>query len=152
MSDQERIIIANDHGGVELKNRLLRYLEARGRSVHNMGIDTPDSVDYPDIAVTACREFQRGEYEFGILICGTGIGISISANKVPGIRCALIHDRFTAEMARAHNDANFVAFGGRVDYTIPVEEILATFMDTTPDRDDRHVRRVRKIGEIDRGV
>ena len=114
-----------------------------------MGVNSDDPVDYPDIAVIACNEFKKGGYDFGILLCGTGIGISITANKIKGIRCALIHDLFTAEMAKAHNDANFIAFGGRVKYCVPVTEMIEKFMETKF-AGDRHLRRVGKIMEAEK--
>jgi ribose 5-phosphate isomerase B len=144
-----RVIIANDHGAVALKKELVSWLKARGHTVVNLGVDSEDRVDYPDMAVAACAEYKKGGYDFGILLCGTGIGISISANKVKGIRCALIHDTFTASMAREHNDANFVAMGGRVEYSIPPTEILAAFMDAKF-QGGRHSERVAKIMELDK--
>ena len=113
-----------------------------------MGVNSDDSVDYPDIAVTACEEFKKGGYDFGILLCGTGIGMSITANKIKGIRCAQVHDLFTAEMAKAHNDANFIAFGGRVKYSVPVIKMIEKFMDTKF-AGDRHIRRVDKIMDVE---
>ena len=113
-----------------------------------MGVHSDDSVDYPDIAVTACEEFKKSGYDFGILLCGTGIGMSITANKIKGIRCALVHDLFTAEMAKAHNDANFIAFGGRVKYSIPVTKMIEKFMDTKF-AGDRHERRISKMMALD---
>lgn len=109
-----------------------------------MGVNSDDPVDYPDIAVAACEEFRKGGYDFGILLCGTGIGVSMTANKMKGIRCALIHDLFTAEMAKAHNDANFIAFGGRIKYSVPVTQMIEKFMETKF-AGDRHSRRVSKI-------
>jgi ribose 5-phosphate isomerase B len=143
-----RIVIANDHGAVELKKELLSWLKAQGHEVVNLGVDVEDRVDYPDMASAACAEYLKGGYDFGILLCGTGIGISIAANKVPGIRCALIHDIFTATMAREHNDANFIAMGGRVEYSVPPTEILAAFMGSKF-QGGRHADRVEKIMELD---
>jgi ribose 5-phosphate isomerase B len=143
-----RIVIANDHGAVELKKELLSWLKSQGHEVVNLGVDVEDRVDYPDMASAACAEYLKGGYDFGILLCGTGIGISIAANKVPGIRCALIHDVFTATMAREHNDANFVAMGGRVEYSVPPTEILAAFMNSKF-QGGRHAERVGKIMELD---
>lgn len=145
----KHVVIGNDHGAVKLKQRISAYLEKKGYTVKNMGVDSEDSVDYPDIAEVSCGEYKRGEYEFGILCCGTGIGISIAANKIEGIRCALIHDLFTAEMAKAHNNANFLAFGGRIEYTVPVEEMLDTFIGTSYGGTDRHQRRVDKIMDLE---
>jgi ribose 5-phosphate isomerase B len=114
-----------------------------------MGVNSDEPVDYPDIAVNACTEFKKGGYEFGILLCGTGIGMSITANKINGIRCALVHDLFTAEMAKAHNDANFIAFGGRVKYSVPVIEMINKFMETKF-VGDRHSRRIDKIMDVEK--
>ncbi len=139
-----RIIISNDHGAVALKRELAAWLRAQGHEVRDMGVNSEDRVDYPDITVAACEEFLRGGYAFGILLCGTGIGVSISANKVKGIRCALVHDSFTATMARAHNDANFIAMGGRVEYRDPPTAILAAYMDTSFEG-GRHAQRVAKL-------
>jgi ribose 5-phosphate isomerase B len=144
-----RIVIANDHGALALKRELAYWLESRGHVVNNLGIDVEKRVDYPDIASTACAEFKKGGYDFGVLLCGTGIGISISANKIEGIRCALVHDVFTAKMAREHNDANFIAMGGRVDYTVPPTEILSAFI-TSKFEGGRHSERVAKIHGLER--
>ena len=119
----KRIIIANDHGAVAIKQQIVKHLESRGYTVDNIGVDTEDSVDYPDMAEKACNQFLKdGNYEFGIVCCGTGIGISISANKVKGIRCALPQNVFAAQMAKEHNNANFIAFGGRIEYPETVEK------------------------------
>jgi ribose 5-phosphate isomerase B len=142
-----KILIANDHGAVALKFKLIKWLEKKGHSVVNLGVDSEDRVDYPDQAALAVREYQKGGYDFGIVCCGTGIGISIAANRYKGIRCALIHDEFTARMAKEHNNANFVAFGGRVQYTIPVEQILETYMNAQFEG-GRHVTRVAKLDEL----
>jgi ribose 5-phosphate isomerase B len=143
-----RIVIANDHGAVDLKKKLASWLEAQGHTVANLGVDVEEKVDYPDVAAAACAEYRKGGYDFGILLCGTGIGISIAANKVEGIRCALIHDRLTATMAREHNDANFVAMGGRIEYSITPSEILAAYMNAEF-RGGRHAERVAKIADLE---
>ena len=139
-----RIVIANDHGAVALKRELRSWLESKGHAVTDLGVDTEDRVDYPDKAAEACAEYKRGGYDFGILLCGTGIGVTIAANRFPGIRCALIHDEFTARMAREHNNANFVALGGRVQYAVAPTAILAAFMDSKFEG-GRHAVRVAKI-------
>jgi ribose 5-phosphate isomerase B len=123
------IVLANDHGAVELKLRILAWLLDKGHKVTNLGVDTGDRVDYPDMADKAVAEFQKGDYDLGILFCGTGIGISIAANRHKGIRCALIHDRFTALMAREHNNANFLALGGRIEYRESPETLIQVFLD-----------------------
>ena len=145
----KKIIIASDHGAVVLKSEIVSFLKTKNCDVKDMGVNSEDPVDYPDIAVTACNEFKKGGYDFGILLCGTGIGVSMTANKIKGIRCALIHDLFTAEMAKAHNDANFIAFGGRVKYSVPVTKMIEKFMDTEF-AGDRHSRRVDKIMDAEK--
>lgn len=140
-----RVIIANDHGAVALKIRLMRHMEQKGFSVVNLGTDDENSVDYPDMARQACAEFLKGGYDFGVLLCGTGIGISIAANKIDGIRAALPQNKFAARMAKEHNNANFLVFGGRIDYNEPPEELLDAFVNATFDTQGRHCRRVAKL-------
>lgn len=139
-----KIIIGNDHGAVELKQQIVEHLESKGYEVVNIGVDTGDSVDYPDIAKEACTKYLEGGYDYGIVCCGTGIGISISANKIDGIRCSLPQDCFAAEMTRRHNNPNFIAFGGRIDYKEPIEAMLDSFFDNEFEG-DRHQIRVDKI-------
>jgi len=144
-----RIVIGADHGGVRLKAEIIRFLEGQGNEVRNMGVDTEGSVDYPDIASRTCGEYGRGGYDFGILVCGTGLGVSIAANKIAGIRCGQVFDPYTARKARAHNNANFIAFGGRVSYATPVTELISVFMKTEVEG-GRHERRVRKLAELEK--
>jgi ribose 5-phosphate isomerase B len=144
-----KIVIANDHAAVEIKKQLLAWLKEQGHEVVNLGVDVEDRVDYPDMAAAACAEYKKGGYDFGILLCGTGIGISIAANKISGIRCALVHDPFTATLAKEHNDANFIAMGGRVEYQVPPTEILAAFMNAKF-QGGRHTGRVAKIMELEK--
>ena len=139
-----RILIANDHGAVELKRALAAGLEAEGHEVVNLGVDTTDSVDYPDIARKAAERYLAGGFDFGILCCGSGIGIGIAANKVPGIRCAQVFDLYTAEMCRRHNDANFLCFGGRVDYSVPVLDLVKAYLAASYEG-GRHAMRVAKL-------
>ncbi|HAK47083.1 MAG TPA: ribose 5-phosphate isomerase B [Spirochaeta sp.] len=139
-----KIIIGNDHGAVELKQRIIKHLESKGFECENIGVDSDASVDYPDIAEKACRQFNDGGYDYGILCCGTGIGISISANKIDGIRCSLPQDCFAAQATRAHNNPNFIAFGGRIEYKDKVEDMLDSFFDTEFEG-GRHQTRVDKI-------
>ena len=140
----KKIVIASDHGAVDLKNDIADFLRKKNFEVTDIGTEGPASVDYPDIALAACNEFKKGGYDFGVLLCGTGIGVTIAANKVKGIRCALIFDLFTAEMARAHNDVNFIAFGGRIKYSSPVHEMIEKFIGTSFEG-GRHERRIAKI-------
>ncbi|TVR71804.1 MAG: ribose 5-phosphate isomerase B [Spirochaetaceae bacterium] len=149
-----RVLIGNDHGAVELKQRIVRHLEKRGFTVVNRGVNSDDAVDYPDIAQDVCEEFlaarhaEEDSFDFAILACGTGIGVSISANKIHGIRCALPQNIFSARMAREHNDVNVLAFGGRVEYAEPVEAMLDAYIDSRPEG-GRHANRVRKIMELE---
>ncbi|MDT4761386.1 RpiB/LacA/LacB family sugar-phosphate isomerase [Sphaerochaeta sp. PS] len=138
------VVIANDHGAVELALSFVQHLTKDGYTVNHLGVTSNDSVDYPDMAKLACDEFKKGGYEFGILLCGTGIGISISANKIDGIRCALPQNSYAASMARRHNNVNFIAFGGRIDYSEDPCAILDAFTSATFEG-DRHQRRVDKI-------
>lgn len=138
------ILIANDHGGVELKNRIVSELRLRGHQVDNRGVDSSDSVDYPDIAAAACKAYLAGGYDFGILCCGSGVGISMAANKLRGIRCAQVFDLFTAEMCKRHNNANFIAFGGRIAYAVDVMSMIDSYMAASFEG-ERHQRRVDKL-------
>ena len=108
------IVVASDHGGFALKQEILDHLRERGEEFEDIGTYTPDSCDYPDYAERAARAVVAGTYEKGILLCGTGIGMSIAANKVRGARCALCFDGLSAELCRQHNDANLLALGGRM--------------------------------------
>jgi ribose 5-phosphate isomerase B len=145
----KKVVIASDHGAVVLKTEIISFLKTKNCSVKDLGVASEDSVDYPDVALAACKEFKKGGYEFGILLCGTGIGMSIVANKIKGIRCAQVFDLFTAEMAKAHNNANFIAFGGRVKYSVPVTDMIEKFMNTNF-AGDRHQRRIAKIMDLDK--
>ncbi|MFV2073256.1 MAG: ribose 5-phosphate isomerase B [Thermoanaerobaculales bacterium] len=138
------IVIASDHAGVDLKARLVRFLEAVGRRCRDLGPQDESSVDYPDFAHRLAQVVAIGETEKGILICGTGIGMSMTANRHSGVRAALCHDAFTAEMARRHNDANVLCMGARVLGVDMAEQITQVFLDTEFEG-GRHQRRVEKI-------
>ena len=140
-----KVVVANDHGAVELTAAIVEYLKNRGFEVNYLGTAENKSVDYPDMAELACTEYLKGDYEFGVLCCGTGIGISISANKIHGIRCALPQNCFAAQMAKEHNAANFIAFGGRIDYQDSVTDMLGAFIDAQISQDERHARRRAKM-------
>lgn len=139
-----RVVVANDHGAVELAQRLIEHLKERGYEVTYLGTDKNESVDYPDKAKEACQEYLKGGYEFGIVLCGTGIGISISANKIKGIRCSLLTDCYSAEMTKRHNNPNFIAFGGRVDYKDDPVKMLDSFIDAKFEG-GRHQKRIDKM-------
>jgi len=141
----KKVVIANDQGAVELTASIIEYLKNQGYEVNYLGIGEPVSVDYPDMAKAACEEFKKGGYEFGIVCCGTGIGVSICANKIKGIRCALPQNCFAAKMAKEHNDCNFIAFGGRIEYQEPVLEMLKAYIETQVSKEERHARRRAKI-------
>lgn len=138
------IVIGCDHGGFELKQALIGYLKSIGKEVCDCGTYDTASVDYPDIAEKTCREYLSGDYEFGILICGTGIGISMAANKIDGIRCALVGTEYAAEMTKRHNNANMLAFGGRVTGSELAISILKAYM-SAEFEGGRHQNRVDKI-------
>ena len=144
-----KIIIGNDHGAIELKNRIIKHLESKGYEIENIGVDEETSVDYPDMAEKACRKYLEGGYDYGIVCCGTGIGISISANKIDGIRCSLPQDCYAAEMTRKHNNPNFIAFGGRVEYKESIEAMLDSFFDNEFEG-GRHQTRVDKIMALEK--
>ena len=147
----KKVVVANDHGAVELSKTIVEHLIARGYTVNHLGVYAADSVDYPDMAAQACGEYLAGGYEFGVVCCGTGIGISISANKIDGIRCALPQNMFAASMAKSHNNANFIAFGGRIEYQEPVLEMLDAYIDS-PFEGGRHATRVNKIMALEGGT
>ena len=136
--------MANDQGAVELAKKMKEHLEKRGYEVNYLGIDHEESIDYPDQAEKCCREYLKGGYEFGIVLCGTGIGISMAANKIKGIRCALVQDKYSSEKAKQHNNANILSFGGRVEYKEDPMEILDAFIDAKFEG-GRHQRRIDKI-------
>lgn len=145
---KDRIVIGVDHGAFQLKKRLIDHLQKRGIEVKDMGVFSEDSVDYPDIVRETVGEYRKNGYTYGIVCCGTGIGVSISANKFHGIRCALPQNSFAARMAKAHNNANFIAFGGRVEYIETVEDMLDAFLDTEFEG-ERHAVRVNKIMDLE---
>ncbi len=139
------LAIASDHGGFALKQAVMTHLTRRGIAYRDYGTYSPDSCDYPDFGRAAALAVASGECDRGIVICGTGIGISITANKVPGIRCALCTDCFCAEATRLHNDANMLALGGRVLGEGLALKIVDTFLDTPFSYEPRHLRRIEKI-------
>ena len=139
-----KVIIASDHGGVKLKRSVFEMLKAQGVDVTDFGPDTDESVDYPDYAQPVAEKVSDGEFDRAILICGTGIGMSISANKVKGVRCALVHDSFSAKAARQHNNSNMLAMGERVIGPGLANEIAIIWLNTEYEG-GRHERRVSKI-------
>jgi ribose 5-phosphate isomerase B len=141
-----KIAIGSDHGGYLLKEDIKEHLSGRKVVFKDFGAYSEGSVDYPDIGKKVARAVASKKYKFGILVCGTGLGMSMVANKVKGIRAALCHNVYTAKMSRAHNDANILCLGGRVLKKAPALKIVEAFL-RTPFEGGRHLRRVKKIGK-----
>jgi ribose 5-phosphate isomerase B len=139
-----RVVLGSDHGGLRLKEEIKSLLDEMNISYLDMGCNCEESVDYPDYAVPVAEKVASGEFDFGILICGTGIGMSIAANKVKGIRCAVVSDEYSARMSREHNNANVLALGERVIGPDLAKSIVRTWL-TTEFAGGRHERRVNKI-------
>jgi len=144
-----KIAIACDHGGFNLKREIIKYLEEKGYGLVDFGTNSTDSCDYPDYALPAAEAVAKGECDKGIFVCSTGIGVSIVANKVPGVRCAHCHDTYCAEFTRRHNDANVLALGEKVVGVGYALKIVETFL-TTEFEGGRHQRRVDKITAIEK--
>jgi ribose 5-phosphate isomerase B len=143
-----RIALGADHAGVALKEHVTRHLITRGFDVTDFGTVSAESVDYPDFAAEVAREVASGRFERGVLVCGTGIGMAMAANKISGIRAAPVVDEDSARLCRAHNDANVLALGARVTPQDTAIRILDLFLDT-PFEGGRHQRRVDKISAMD---
>ena len=142
------IAIASDHGGFEHKNAILEHLKQNGFEVTDFGIYENVSVDYPDIAAKVCQSIQKGECELGILVCGTGIGMSLAANKFKGIRAAALSEHFSAKYTRLHNNSNVLCLGGRVIGVGTALELVDLFVNTEFEG-GRHQKRIDKISEIE---
>jgi ribose 5-phosphate isomerase B len=140
-----KIAIGSDHGGFELKEEVIAHLKECGTIVTDCGIYRQEPADYPDYALPVAEQVLLGKADLGIVICGTGVGISISANKINGIRCALCADSYTSRMSRMHNNANVLALGGRVIGSGLANEIVDTFLRTSFESGGRHEKRVNKI-------
>lgn len=143
------LAIGSDHGGFALKQAVMKHLQERGFAYKDFGTYSEESCDYPEYGHAVAKAVASGECEQGILICGTGLGISIAANKVPGIRAAVCTDCFCAEATRQHNDANILCMGGRVVGEGLALKIVDTFLDTPFSNDERHIRRIKKIEQLD---
>ena len=144
-----KIAIACDHGGLNLKNAMKAYVEKLGHETVDFGTFTKDSCDYPDFAAAAAEAVAKGECERGIVVCSSGIGVSIVANKVPGVRCAHCHDLYSVKYTRLHNDANMIAFGEKVIGEGMMQEIVYTFLNTEFEGGERHNRRIAKIKALE---
>ena len=145
-----KIAIACDHGALTLKDKLVRYLSDKGFEVKDFGTYTPDSCDYPEFAGAAAKAVAAGECEKGIVLCTTGIGVSIAANKVRGIRCALLSDVVSARMTREHNDTNMMALGAGVVGQLLAFQIVDTWLGTEFSGDARHQRRIDKVMALEK--
>lgn len=143
------IAIASDHGGFELKDILIDYLAGKGHSIINLGTDSPESVDYPDYARACCDEVLSKRADFGILVCGTGVGISIAANKIDGIRCGLCPSKEIAALVKQHNNANVIALGGRFTSSEEGKAIVDSYM-SAEFEGGRHQQRVDKIMALEK--
>lgn len=144
-----KISIGSDHAGFELKEKMKKFIEELGHEYVDFGTNSNESVDYPDFALKVAESVASKESDRGILICGAGIGMSMAANKVPGIRAALCTDPEMARLSREHNNANILTFGARLMDEDTVKEIVRVFL-TTDFAEDRHLRRIDKIKEIER--
>ncbi|SCW66473.1 ribose 5-phosphate isomerase B [Lachnospiraceae bacterium C10] len=144
-----KLIIGNDHAGTELKFEIKKYLEEKGYEVENYGTDSTESVNYPEIGAGLAEKVAAHEADLGILICGTGVGISLAANKVPGIRAAVCSDVTTAHLVREHNHANILAFGARIVGSELAKDMVDAFLNAKP-LDGRHAERVEMITAVEK--
>lgn len=144
-----RIAVGCDHGAFEYKEIVKKIVEEMGHELDDFGSYSKDSVDYPDFAGPAAKSVAKGINDRGIVICGTGIGVSITANKVQGIRCALCHDPVSARLTREHNNANVLALGQRIIGVEVLKEIVRVFIKTEFSKDERHQRRIDKVSMLE---
>ena len=145
-----KVAIACDHGALDLKNAVAEHLKAQGHTVEDFGTYTTDSCDYPDYTAAAAKAVAAGECERGIVMCSTGIGVSVAANKVKGIRCALLSDLMSAKLTREHNDTNMMAMGAFIVGKALALEIVDVWMNTAFSGGERHSRRIAKIAELEK--
>ncbi|HVQ43074.1 MAG TPA: ribose 5-phosphate isomerase B [Vicinamibacterales bacterium] len=146
-----RIALGADHAGVQLKADIKKFLDERGVPYTDFGTNTTDSVDYPDFAETVARAVADGSHDRGLLFCGSGIGMAMAANKVPGVRAASVVDEVSTRLSREHNDANVLALGERLTPVETARQLVTTFLDT-PFGGGRHQRRVDKISALDHSL
>ncbi len=146
----KKIVIGNDHAAVEMKFKIKEYIESLGYEVINVGIDETVRCDYPDIAFDACKKIIDGEAELGVLICGTGVGMSLAANKIKGIRACVCSETYSARLCREHNKANVICFGERVIGIETAKEIVKAFLNAEF-QNAQHTARVQKIIDIEEG-
>jgi ribose 5-phosphate isomerase B len=150
--EEKMVVLANDHSGIELKNEIIKLLDEMKLPYKNLGTDSGESTDYPLWGYKAARLVASGECDRGIIICGTGVGISLSANKVKGIRCVVCSDCYTAKLSRMHNNTNMLALGARVVGLDLAKMIAGIWLETTYEKEERHLRRVGMISAIEQGT
>lgn len=141
-----KVAIGNDHHGVDVKNRIIKYLEERNIQYLNFGTDTKENVDYIDFAKKVCKSIQNKECDLGILICGTGIGMSIAANKFKSIRCGKVNNEEEARLTKEHNMANVMALSDKIEN---LDKVLDAYLNTEYSKEERHKRRVKEIEEVE---
>lgn len=141
-----KVAIGNDHHGVDVKNRIIKYLEERNIQYLNFGTDTKENVDYIDFAKKVCKSIQNKECDLGILICGTGIGMSIVANKFRSIRCGKVNNEEEARLTKEHNMANVMALSEKIEN---LDKVLDAYLNTEYSKEERHKRRVKEIEEVE---
>lgn len=146
-----RIAIGSDHAGFELKEILRDYLRELGHEVTDLGTDGRDPIDYPDIATEVARELMTGRVTRGVLICGSGVGVSVAANKFPGVRAGLCHDAYSARQGVEHDDMNVLVLGARVVGTGVARDLAGTYISAKFTNEARHVQRLRKVRAIETG-
>jgi ribose 5-phosphate isomerase B len=144
-----RIAVGSDHRGVHVKRRIVGFLQERGHEVTDVGTESGDSVDYPDFALPVAEKVSRGQVDRGILICGTGLGMAIAANKIPGVRATPVHDDLTAELSRSHNDSNVLCLSADLLGQPLIDHIIEIWL-KTEFQGGRHARRIDKITAIER--
>lgn len=144
-----RVAIASDHAGFALKEHLVGYLGQNGHEIIDLGVHNHDASDYPDAAEKVAHALQEGQAERGILVCGSGVGVSVAANKFPGIYCAVCHESYSARQGVEHDRMNVIAMGARVICVKVAEDIAASFLNAKVDHDERHVRRFGKVQAIE---
>jgi len=144
-----KIAFGSDHAGVKLKKELINYIISLNHKYKDFGTYNENSVDYPDFGIKVAKGVTNGEFERGVLICGTGIGMSITANKIVGIRAALCYNTMTARLSREHNDANILILGAKVVNPELAKKILKIFLETSFSNEERHIRRLNKIRELE---
>ena len=145
-----KIAVACDHGALDLKNKVKAHLEAQGHEVEDFGTHTLASCDYPDYAAPAARAVAEGKCDKGIVMCTTGIGVSVVANKIDGVRCALLHDLMTAKLTREHNDTNVMALGAGVVGEMLALQLVDTWLGTEFSHNERHQRRIDKVMALEK--